>query len=54
MVDSNFGILEKTFQKVMIKSNLNFFSLLNALVCYCILHNTILNWKDVDIDELML
>lgn len=38
----------------MIKSNLNFFSLLNVLVCYRILHNMILNKNDVDINELML
>ncbi len=54
MVENNFGILKKTFQKLMIKSNLNFFSLLNVLVCYCILHNMILNRNDVDINELML
>jgi len=54
VVENNFGILKKTFQKLMIKSNLNYFSLLNVLVCYCILHNMILNGKDVDINELML
>ncbi len=38
----------------MIKSNLHVIFFLDVVIYCCILHNMILNDKDVDIDELML
>jgi hypothetical protein len=37
----------------MIKSNMFVHFLSNVIICCCMLHNMILNGKDVDIDELM-
>jgi hypothetical protein len=45
-------ILKKTFSELMMKSNLNVL-LLPDVGC-SILHNMILNGKDVDINELMV
>ncbi len=47
---------KKTFRELMVKFNLNVFFLLDVVIlCCCInLHNMILNWKDANIDELMV
>ncbi len=54
LVENNFGILKKTFCKLMIKSNLDVQFLLNVVICCYMLHNMILNGKNANIDELML
>ncbi len=38
----------------MIKSNLDVYFFPNVVICCCMLHNMILNGKNVDIYELML
>jgi hypothetical protein len=53
VVENNFDILKKIFKELLIKSNLNVLFLLDVVVCCCMLHNLILNGKDIDIDELM-
>jgi hypothetical protein len=54
LVENNFGILKKTFRKLMIKSNLDVQFLSNVIICCYMLHNMILNGKNAKIDELML
>jgi hypothetical protein len=53
-IEKKFGILKKTFHKLMIKSNLDVQFLPNVVICCYMVHNMILNGKNVDIDELML
>lgn len=50
---NNFGILKKTFQELMIKSNMFVHFFTNVIICCCMLHNMILIGKDADINELM-
>ncbi len=50
---NNFGILKKTFQELMIKSNMFVHFFTNVIICCCMLHNMILNGKDANINELM-
>jgi hypothetical protein len=54
LVENNFGILKKTFRKLMIKSNLDVQFLPNVIICCYMLHNMILNGKNAKFDELML
>ncbi len=53
VVENNFGILKKTLCELMIKSNLNMHFLPNVVICFCMLHNIIINQKYINIDELM-
>jgi len=38
---------------LMIKSNLHVILFPNVVICCCMLHNMIMNGKDIDIDEFM-
>jgi len=53
VVKNNFDISKKTFKELFIKSNLNVLFFLNVVIYSHMLHNIILNGKDIDIDELM-
>jgi hypothetical protein len=53
VVENCFGILNKTFQKLIIKSNLHKLFLPNVVIYCCMLHNMIMNGKDMDTNELM-
>jgi hypothetical protein len=53
VLENNFDILKKTFKELLIKSNLHVLFFPNVVVCHCMLHNMILNGKDIDIDKLM-
>ncbi len=39
IVENAFGILKKTFWKLLVKSNLDVFFILEVFICYCLLHN---------------
>jgi hypothetical protein len=53
VIENCFGILKKTFQNLIIKSNLHELFLPNVMIYCCMLHTMIMNGKDMDIDELM-
>jgi len=53
VVENSFGILKKSFKKLLLKSHLNILFLPNVVVCCCILYNMILDGKDQDIEILM-
>ncbi len=53
LIENNFNILTKSFQELMIKSNLDVQFFLDVVVCCCLLHNLILNEKNNDINELV-
>jgi hypothetical protein len=54
VVENHFGILKKTFCELMTKSNFDVHFFPNVVMCCYMLHNMILNGKNVDIYELML
>ncbi len=51
-MENVFGILKKTFRKLMVKNNLYTFFLPNVVKC-CLLYNMILDGRDVDVNALM-
>jgi hypothetical protein len=53
LIENNFKNLKKSFQELMIKSNLDVQFFLDVVVCCCLLHNGILNKKNNDINELV-
>jgi hypothetical protein len=53
VVENSFGILKKSFRKLLLKSHLNILFLHYVVVCCCILYNMILDGKDQDIENLM-
>jgi len=54
VVANSFGILKKTLCELMIKSNLNMHFFPNVVICFCMLHNIIINGIYINIDDLML
>jgi hypothetical protein len=44
---------QKTFRKLLVKSNLHTLFLLNVVTCYCLLYNMILDGRDVDVNVIM-
>jgi hypothetical protein len=48
-----FDILKKTFHELWLKSSFHHL-FLDVVICCCMLHNLILNWRDVDMDMLIL
>jgi len=54
VVENSFGILKKSFRKLLLKSHLNILFLPNVVVCCYIFYNMILDGKDQDIEILMI
>jgi hypothetical protein len=54
IIVENIDILKKTFRELLKTLNLNVLFLLDVVIYYHMLHNMILNAKDIDIDELMI
>ncbi len=52
-MENAFGILKKTFRKLLVKSNLHTIFLLDVVTCCCLLYNMILDGRDVDVNVLM-
>lgn len=53
VVENAFGILKKKFKKLLLKSNLLVNFILDIVICHCMVHNLILDGRDVDVDVLM-
>jgi hypothetical protein len=52
VIENSFGILKKTFRKLLLKRNLHVLFLLDVVVYCCILYNMIFG-KDFDIKTLL-
>jgi hypothetical protein len=52
VVENAFGILKKTFKKLLLKNNLHIIFLLDVVTC-CMLYNFILDRWDVNVNVLM-
>jgi hypothetical protein len=53
VIENSFGILKKTFKKLLLIRNLPILFLLDVVVCCCIFYNTIFG-KDFYIDTLLI
>jgi len=53
-VEMFFGILKKSFWKLLLKTNLHVLFLLDVIICRCIMYNMILDGKDFDIEALIV
>jgi hypothetical protein len=53
VVENAFGILKKTFRKLLVKSNLCTIFFLDVVTSCCLLYNMILDGRDVDVNVLM-
>jgi len=47
------GFWKKKFKKLLLKSNLLVNFILDIVICHCMVHNLILDGRDVDVDVLM-
>jgi hypothetical protein len=52
VVENAFGILKKTFKKLLLKNNLHIIFILDVVTC-CMLYNFILDRWDVNVNVLM-
>jgi hypothetical protein len=53
VIENSFGILKKTFRKLLLKTNLHVVFILDVVVCCCILYNMIIDGKDFDMDAFL-
>jgi hypothetical protein len=53
VVENAFGILKKTFRKLLVKNNFHTLFIHDVVTCCCLLYNMILDGRDVDVNALM-
>ncbi len=54
VIENSFGILKKTFRKLLLKTSLHVLFILDVVVCCCILYNMIIDGKDFDMDAFFI
>jgi hypothetical protein len=50
-VENFFEMLKKMFWDMILKTSLQIFFLLDVVMCYCMLHNLILNGRDINTND---